>query len=151
METFKSICCFCGVGCGVLVTTAGGRVTDVRGDPSHPANFGRLCTKGASLHLTAGLEGRALYPELRRRRGEARQRAAVEALAEGWAENPPAGPVLVAGSTGSRATTVGRRGPEGRMGPLEAGQPVSWPGRGRDRSVWLRSDHTYESSESLDG
>ncbi|HCA26227.1 MAG TPA: nitrate reductase, partial [Betaproteobacteria bacterium] len=76
METFKSICCFCGVGCGVLVTTAGGRVTDVRGDPSHPANFGRLCTKGASLHLTAGLEGRALYPELRRRRGEARQRAA---------------------------------------------------------------------------
>ncbi len=76
MQTVKSVCCFCGVGCGVIVTTVNGCVTDVRGDPSHPANAGRLCTKGISLHLTTGLEGRVFYPELRRRRGDARQRVA---------------------------------------------------------------------------
>ena len=47
-------CCYCGVGCGVIVTSDGGRITGVRGDPDHPANFGRIGTKGATLHsLTA--------------------------------------------------------------------------------------------------
>jgi assimilatory nitrate reductase catalytic subunit len=40
----------------------------VRGDPDHPANFGRLCTKGATLHLTTGDEMRVLHPELRKHR-----------------------------------------------------------------------------------
>ncbi len=62
-------CCYCGVGCGVIVTSDGGRITGVRGDPDHPANFGRLCTKGATLHLTARPDQRLLYPELRTPRG----------------------------------------------------------------------------------
>jgi len=41
------------VGCGVIIESQGEQITGVRGDPSHPANFGRLCSKGASLHLTA--------------------------------------------------------------------------------------------------
>jgi bacterioferritin-associated ferredoxin len=40
----KSTCCYCGVGCGAVVATEGGRITGVSGDPEHPANFGRLCS-----------------------------------------------------------------------------------------------------------
>jgi assimilatory nitrate reductase catalytic subunit len=74
LET-KSTCCYCGVGCGVIISTRAGKIVGVRGDPEHPANFGRLCTKGATLHLTAREEMRALYPELRKTRGGKRQRA----------------------------------------------------------------------------
>lgn len=52
MET-RSTCPYCGVGCGVIIESTGAQITGVRGDPEHPANFGRLCSKGATLHLTA--------------------------------------------------------------------------------------------------
>ena len=71
----KSTCCYCGVGCGVLIQTEHGKITGVRGDPEHPANFGRLCTKGSTLHLTAKPDARALHPELRLSRDQARSRA----------------------------------------------------------------------------
>ena len=74
MQETKSTCCYCGVGCGVIIATDAGKITGVRGDPHHPANFGRLCTKGATLHLTARDELRALYPELRSGRDQKRQR-----------------------------------------------------------------------------
>src|SRR3989344_4753505 len=74
-KEIKSTCCYCGVGCGVLIQTEQGKITGVRGDPDHPANFGRLCSKGATLHLTTKPEARALYPELRRSRNAARQKA----------------------------------------------------------------------------
>ena len=68
----RSTCPYCGVGCGVLIESEGGRITGVRGDPGHPANFGRLCTKGSTLHLTTKPElapqVRLLQPELRTRR-----------------------------------------------------------------------------------
>lgn len=74
----KATCCYCGVGCGVIVETDGKKVVGVRGDPDHPANFGRLCTKGSTLHLTADpvlqRQARALHPELRVARGETRER-----------------------------------------------------------------------------
>ncbi len=53
MRETKSTCPYCGVGCGVIIETQGAQITGVRGDPDHPANFGRLCTKGSTLHLTA--------------------------------------------------------------------------------------------------
>jgi len=73
LET-KSTCCYCGVGCGVIIASDDGRISGVRGDPEHPANFGRLCTKGSTLHLTAGHDTRALYPEQREARSLARSR-----------------------------------------------------------------------------
>ncbi|MGN2392062.1 nitrate reductase [Pelomicrobium sp. G1] len=89
MPHVKSTCCYCGVGCGVVIETEGGRIMGVAGDPDHPANFGRLCSKGSTLHLTAGADGRALYPELRRNRDEPRRRAgwdeALDYLAERFA------------------------------------------------------------------
>ena len=77
MET-RATCPYCGVGCGVLIEHDGERVLGVRGDPAHPANFGRLCTKGSTLHLSARPETRLLYPELRTDRGQPRQRVTWE-------------------------------------------------------------------------
>ncbi len=69
----RSTCPYCGVGCGVIIETVGERVTQVRGDPDHPANFGRLCTKGSTLHLTAdpaiARQVRLLQPLVRAQRG----------------------------------------------------------------------------------
>ena len=67
-------CCYCGVGCGVLVSTTSGEIASVRGDPLHPANRGELCNKGTTLHLTRDA-GRLLYPELRESRQKPRRRA----------------------------------------------------------------------------
>ncbi|KWS08955.1 molybdopterin-dependent oxidoreductase [Pseudomonas syringae] len=67
-----STCCYCGVGCGVLIEHDGEHILGVSGDPKHPANFGKLCSKGSSLHLTGDIEARALYPELRLSKGLAR-------------------------------------------------------------------------------
>lgn len=90
IQEVKSTCCYCGVGCGVLISSDNGVITSVRGDPAHPANHGRLCTKGASLHLTAQGEGRLRYPGLRSRRAGPVERieweAALETAADRFAE-----------------------------------------------------------------
>jgi assimilatory nitrate reductase catalytic subunit len=58
----RSTCAYCGVGCGVLLTPDGHGGLDVKGDPDHPANRGRLCSKGAALGETVGLDERLLAP-----------------------------------------------------------------------------------------
>ena len=77
MQVTKSTCPYCGVGCGVIIESHGPQITGVRGDPSHPANFGRLCTKGSTLHLTASspitLQTRLLQPLRRAQRSDAPQ------------------------------------------------------------------------------
>ena len=50
----RSTCCYCGTGCGVIIRAEAGRVVGVRGDPDHPANRGRLCSKGSALGETLG-------------------------------------------------------------------------------------------------
>ncbi len=60
----KAICPYCGVGCGVEVEVVADNQITVKGDVDHPANFGRLCSKGAALGETLGLDGRLLYPEI---------------------------------------------------------------------------------------
>jgi assimilatory nitrate reductase catalytic subunit len=58
----------------VLIETEGGVITGLRGDPGHPANRGRLCTKGATLNQTANTTYRLRFPEKRATRGCAGQR-----------------------------------------------------------------------------
>jgi assimilatory nitrate reductase catalytic subunit len=50
------------VGCGIAATVTGERSVQIKGDPEHPANRGRLCSKGTHLGETVGLEGRLLHP-----------------------------------------------------------------------------------------
>jgi assimilatory nitrate reductase catalytic subunit len=59
-----STCCYCGVGCGVVVSTHKNGIFSVKGDAAHPANHGQLCTKGAALHLSTEASARLLYPEV---------------------------------------------------------------------------------------
>jgi len=74
MTQTKSTCPYCGVGCGVIIESTGAQITHVKGDLTHPANFGRLCTKGSTLHLTATspvtLQTRLLTPQHRTQRGQ---------------------------------------------------------------------------------
>jgi len=69
MQETRSTCPYCGVGCGVIIESDGAQITGVRGDPEHPANFGRLCTKGSTLHHTAAkpitVQARLLHPSHR--------------------------------------------------------------------------------------
>ncbi|MBI1776435.1 MAG: molybdopterin-dependent oxidoreductase [Proteobacteria bacterium] len=60
----RTTCPYCGVGCGILASAAEGGGIVVAGDEEHPANHGRLCSKGAALAETLSLEGRLLHPEL---------------------------------------------------------------------------------------
>ena len=79
----RSTCPYCGVGCGVIVESQGAQITGVRGDPDHPANFGRLCSKGSTLHFSAAAsvtqQTRLLEPRRVRQRGE-------PSVAVGWDE-----------------------------------------------------------------
>src|SRR4029453_10081925 len=61
----RTTCPYCGVGCGLLARPDGRGGAVIAGDPDHPANLGRLCSKGSALGETLGLEGRLLHPTLR--------------------------------------------------------------------------------------
>ena len=58
----RTTCAYCGVGCGINATPTGERSVTIVGDPDHPANLGKLCSKGTHLGETVGLEGRLLHP-----------------------------------------------------------------------------------------
>ena len=77
--TVKTVCPYCGVGCGILATPDGRGGASIAGDPDHPANFGRLCSKGSALGETIGLEGRLLAPRIDGR--EASWDAALDRIA----------------------------------------------------------------------
>jgi assimilatory nitrate reductase catalytic subunit len=64
MSSTQTTCPYCGVGCGVIAQTDETQITTIQGDKTHPANFGRLCSKGIALGSTLGLEGRLLHPEM---------------------------------------------------------------------------------------
>jgi assimilatory nitrate reductase catalytic subunit len=90
----KSSCPYCGTGCGVIVQARGNQIVSVRGDPVHPANFGKLCPKGQTLHLTATQDvlarARLLHPQLRDSRAAPRRRvdwdAALDHAADRFAQ-----------------------------------------------------------------
>jgi len=63
-QTIRTTCPYCGVGCGVLATLQADSTVKIAGDPEHPANRGRLCSKGSALGETLSLSGRLLHPEI---------------------------------------------------------------------------------------
>ena len=60
----QTTCPYCGVGCGVIASIDDAGSVSIKGDPEHPSNFSRLCSKGAALADTIGMDGRVLYPEV---------------------------------------------------------------------------------------
>jgi assimilatory nitrate reductase catalytic subunit len=80
LRATRTTCPYCGVGCGVLATPDGSGGAAISGDPEHPANFGRLCSKGSALGETLGLENRLLYPMIRCGKGAMERVAWSDAL-----------------------------------------------------------------------
>src|SRR6266852_8581328 len=83
----RTTCPYCGVGCGLIVQPDGHGGAAVTGDPTHPANFGRTCSKGSALGETLALDGRLLHPMLRQGDGtlaRADWPQALDAVAEGF-------------------------------------------------------------------
>ncbi|GAB3544834.1 molybdopterin-dependent oxidoreductase [Spirosoma fluminis] len=79
----QTTCCYCGVGCGVVVhQEASGRIT-VEGDKQHPSNRGMLCSKGMNLHYTVmDQSDRLLYPQMRFNRSMPLQRVSWDMALE---------------------------------------------------------------------
>ena len=85
----RTTCPYCGVGCGVLAKPDGRGGAVIAGDPAHPANLGRLCSKGSALSETLGLETRLLDPSLRGADGALTKMswdAALDKVAQGFAD-----------------------------------------------------------------
>ena len=80
LRATRTTCAYCGVGCGILATPDGRGGAAISGDPEHPANFGRLCSKGSALGETLGLTNRLLYPMIRCRKGTMERVAWSDAL-----------------------------------------------------------------------
>ncbi len=82
-DGIKTTCCYCGVGCGIVVTKDANDRVHVEGDKTHPVNKGMLCSKGMNLHYTVNdSSDRLLYPEMRYSRNQARQRVSWDAALE---------------------------------------------------------------------
>ncbi len=78
-----STCCYCGVGCGVVVHKDHLNRITVEGDTSHPANKGMLCSKGMNLHYTVNdTSDRLRYPEMRMSKNHKRERVTWDAALE---------------------------------------------------------------------
>lgn len=80
LRATRTTCAYCGVGCGVLATPDGRGAAAISGDPEHPANYGRLCSKGSALGETLGLEERLLYPMINCSNGAMERIAWTDAL-----------------------------------------------------------------------
>ena len=83
-QSIATTCPYCGVGCGLIVQRNSEGLVTIKGDPIHPANFGRLCSKGAALPETLGVEGRLLFPEIQSQR--VTWNTALKGVADGFSE-----------------------------------------------------------------
>ncbi len=72
-KTVNTVCPYCGVGCGMELSVQDNEVTQLRGQKSHPANFGRLCTKGLTAHQVIDAPTRLLHAQIRSSQSESFQ------------------------------------------------------------------------------
>jgi assimilatory nitrate reductase catalytic subunit len=78
----KTTCPYCGVGCGVIAQVNDNDEITIKGDTEHPANFGRLCSKGSALAETVDLEHRLIHPSINNKNVSWNE--AISAVAEGF-------------------------------------------------------------------
>ena len=80
----KTTCPYCGVGCGVIARQKEDGEVEISGDPDHPANFGKLCSKGSALGDTFSLEDRLLTPKVHGQVSD--WDSALDKVAQGFSE-----------------------------------------------------------------
>ena len=123
----RTVCPYCGVGCGMILRVERGRVVGVSGDKNHPANFGALCTKGSTVHETLHVPGRLAYAHRRRAGGAPGEFErvpvdfALDAVADGFkkiiaAHGPDAVALYVSGQLSTEAQYVANKLVKGFLG-----------------------------------
>lgn len=90
VSRIRTVCSYCGVGCGLVLDIASGTegrrtVLKASGDKTHPANFGRLCTKGATTAEMLAAPGRLTTALMRPGRGAEPMAATVDEAITGAA------------------------------------------------------------------
>lgn len=83
-DFIKTTCPYCGVGCGVIARASSNGEVSIKGDKHHPANYGRLCSKGSALGETVDLEHRLLHPRINNKKTSWEE--VLPAVAEGFNE-----------------------------------------------------------------
>ncbi|WP_285057006.1 nitrate reductase [Pedobacter ginsengisoli] len=82
-RSYKSTCCYCGVGCGVIVNKEKNGSVVISGDADHPVNKGALCSKGLNLQYTVNDQSdRLLYPQMRYNKNMPLQKVSWDAALE---------------------------------------------------------------------
>ncbi len=116
-DQVKTVCPYCGVGCGMILHVADGRITRVSGDKAHPANHGSLCTKGSTVHQTVHTADRLAHAQ-RRRAGGMFERVpldvALQGVADGFrriidAHGPDAVALYISGQLSTEAQYVANK------------------------------------------
>ncbi len=77
-KTVRSVCPYCGVGCGIVMQVEDNLIVKVSGDKQHPSNFGRLCTKGSTCGQAVADSGRMEHAFMRSQRSRDPARVAVD-------------------------------------------------------------------------
>src|SRR5665213_902911 len=85
-RSVKTVCPYCGVGCGMILQVENSRVAKVIGDKEHPANFGRLCAKGSSVALTLTSSDRLAAAWVRHGKNSERERVPLDLALKETAE-----------------------------------------------------------------
>ena len=78
----RSVCPYCGVGCGIVLAVENGEVKKVSGDKLHPSNVGRLCTKGLTAHVPLTAAGRMSHAYVRQERAQEPVRSSMASAIE---------------------------------------------------------------------
>ena len=78
-KQIRTVCPYCGVGCGMVLHVENGRVAKVSGDKAHPANFGKLCTKGITCAEPLTAPDRLTFAQTRTERGGSLKQISIEA------------------------------------------------------------------------
>lgn len=77
-KTVRSVCPYCGVGCGIVMQVEDNLIVNVSGDKQHPSNFGRLCTKGSTCGQAVVNSGRMEHAFMRQERNLSPVRVAID-------------------------------------------------------------------------
>lgn len=157
----KSVCPYCGVGCGLRMEVADGKVVKVSGDKSHPSNFGRLCTKGSTCAQPIGDPGRLTHAYLRSRREQDPVPAAIDqAIAETAGrlrrilerDGPDAIALYVSGQMSLEAQYLANKLAKGWIGTrnIESNSRLCMAGAGSGYKLSLGSDGPPGSYQDFD-
>ncbi|MFK3725605.1 molybdopterin-dependent oxidoreductase [Pseudomonas monteilii] len=77
-KTVRSVCPYCGVGCGIVMQVEHDLIVKVSGDKQHPSNAGRLCTKGSTCALPVADAGRMKHAFVREARSQDPVRVGID-------------------------------------------------------------------------